>query len=212
MEFKDRLKFLRKLNGLTQEQVANAVGLKTPAIYKYENGLVLNPKRSLIEKLSVLFGVSPAYMMGLETESDLPSFQYIHIPVGISAGQMENCECLMNLPKVSVPDVIMGKYARDPNIVFMHVNGESMNHVISNGATIAVMTGVDRGDLHNGDIVIAYTGEGYTVKRYYDMPERQHIVLSPDSNDPTFMPILIPYDTPDGLRIFGKVVMYSVIL
>lgn len=140
-------------------------------------------------------------------------FEYTHIPVGISAGQLEDCEAIRSLPKISVPDIIMGKYARDPNVVFMHVNGESMNRIIENGATIAVMTGVDPSDIRNGDIVIArHDGQGYTIKRYYDLPEKRQIILTPDSNDPSYLPIPISYDTPDDLRIFGKVVLYSVIL
>ncbi len=159
-------------------------------------------------------GISTATLEGLDEEIPVfPSFEYTYIPVGISAGQMEDCEALSLLPKISVPDVIMGPYARDPHIVFMRVNGESMNRVIDNGATIAVMTGLERCQIQNGDIVIArYDGAGYTIKRYYDLPEKHQIILTPDSDDPGFLPIPINYESPDDLRIFGRVVMYSVIL
>lgn len=159
-------------------------------------------------------GISTATLEGLDEEiPGSPSFEYTYIPVGISAGQMEDCEALSLLPKISVPDVIMGPYARDPHIVFMRVNGESMNRVIDNGATIAVMTGLERCQIQNGDIVIArYDGAGYTIKRYYDLPEKHQIILTPDSDDPGFLPIPINYESPDDLRIFGRVVMYSVIL
>lgn len=159
-------------------------------------------------------GISTATLEGLDEEIPVsPSFEYTYIPVGISAGQMEDCEALSLLPKISVPDVIMGPYARDPRIVFMRVNGESMNRVIDNGATIAVMTGLERCQIQNGDIVIArYDGAGYTIKRYYDLPEKHQIILTPDSDDPGFLPIPINYESPDDLRIFGRVVMYSVIL
>lgn len=212
MEFKDKIRMLREQNGMTQGEVAKAVGLKTPAIYKYEKGLIVNPKRSLIEKLAKLFSVSPAYLLGVETESELPSFSYIHIPVGISAGKLEDCEGLSILPRMTVPDAMMGKYARDPHVVIMHVNGESMNRIIENGAIIAVLTDIQKSQLRNGDIVIACTGPSYTVKRFYNDTENRIVVLSPDSTDPEFGPITIPYDSPEELKIFGKVVMYSVIL
>lgn len=213
MEFKDKIRMLRKQHGLTQEEVANAVGLKKPAIYKYEKGLLVNPKRSLIEKLAHLFGVSPVYLLGIDENKEISSsFSYIHVPVGVSAGRLENCEGLTDLPRVSIPDFYLGKYARDPRVVIMHVNGESMNRVIENGATIAVMTGIQRDQLSDGDIVVACVGPSYTVKRFYNVKEKESIVLSPDSTDPTFVPIIISYDSPDSLRIFGKVVMYSVIL
>lgn len=167
-----------------------------------------------VVKICTGLGISTATLEGLgeEIESS-PAFEYTYIPVGISAGQLEDCEALTRLPKISVPDVIMGPYARDPHVVFMRVNGESMNRVIDNGATIAVMTGLEQCQIQNGDIVIArYDGAGYTIKRYYDLPEKHQIILTPDSNDPGYLPIPISYDTPDDLRIFGRVVMYSVIL
>lgn len=212
MEFKDKIRMLREQNGMTQGEVAKAVGLKTPAIYKYEKGLIVNPKRSLIEKLAKLFEVSPAYLLGVETDNELPAYSYIHIPVGISAGKLEDCEGLSILPRMSVPDAMMGKYARDPHVVIMHVNGESMNRIIENGATIAVLTNIEKSRLRNGDIVIACAGPSYTVKRFYNDTENRIVVLSPDSTDPEFFPITIPYDSPEELKIFGKVVMYSVIL
>ena len=41
------------------------VGLKKEAIYKYEKGIVVNPKRSLIAKLANIFNVSPSYLLGI---------------------------------------------------------------------------------------------------------------------------------------------------
>ena len=68
MEFKDILKQQRIAHGLTQEELGKMVGLQKAAIYKYENGLLVNPKRSLIKQLAEIFSVSPAYMMGIEDE------------------------------------------------------------------------------------------------------------------------------------------------
>jgi len=68
MEFKDILKQQRIAHGFTQEELGKMVGLQKAAIYKYENGLLINPKRSLIKKLADIFNVSPAYMMGIEDE------------------------------------------------------------------------------------------------------------------------------------------------
>lgn len=66
MEFKDILKQQRIAHGYTQEELGKMVGLQKAAIYKYENGLLINPKRSLIQKLAEIFNVSPAYMMGID--------------------------------------------------------------------------------------------------------------------------------------------------
>ena len=68
MEFKDILKQQRIAHGYTQEELGKMVGLQKAAIYKYENGLLVNPKRTLIKQLAEIFGVSPSYMMGIEDE------------------------------------------------------------------------------------------------------------------------------------------------
>ena len=68
MEFKDILKQQRIAHGYTQEELGKMVGLQKAAIYKYENGLLINPKRSLIQKLAEIFNVSPAYMMGIDNK------------------------------------------------------------------------------------------------------------------------------------------------
>lgn len=73
MEFKDILRKLRTENEMTQEELGRRVGLKKEAIYKYEKGIVVNPKRSLIAKLAKIFNVSPSYLLGIEdaeTEKD----------------------------------------------------------------------------------------------------------------------------------------------
>lgn len=68
MEFKDILKQERLKRGYTQEELGKRVGLKKSAIHKYENGLVVNPGRSLIFKFAQALGVSPAYLLGIEDE------------------------------------------------------------------------------------------------------------------------------------------------
>ncbi len=64
MTLGERLKQLRLEKGLTQEKLGEIVGLKKQAIWKYENGNVMNMKRSTIEVLANYFDVSPSYLMG----------------------------------------------------------------------------------------------------------------------------------------------------
>ena len=58
----------RLLNSLSQEEVAKALNTTKQAIYKYENEIVTNIPMDKIEKLSVLFGVSPSYLMGWDEQ------------------------------------------------------------------------------------------------------------------------------------------------
>lgn len=60
----ERIKQLRKEANLTQEELADQLGLKKVSIQKYENGGVTNIKSQTLEKLGEIFNVSPAYIMG----------------------------------------------------------------------------------------------------------------------------------------------------
>ena len=65
-----RIKECRLNNHLTQEDLANKLGLKKSAIAKYENGRVENIKRNTIEEMAKIFNVMPSYIIGW---SDLPN-------------------------------------------------------------------------------------------------------------------------------------------
>ena len=59
-----RIKECRLNSKLTQEELANKLGLKKSAIAKYENGRVENIKRNTIEEMAKIFDVKPSYIMG----------------------------------------------------------------------------------------------------------------------------------------------------
>ncbi len=52
MEIGQKIKQARMAKGLTQEELGKLVGLQKSAIAKYENGRVVNIKRSTLQKLA----------------------------------------------------------------------------------------------------------------------------------------------------------------
>ena len=52
MEIGQKIRSARLAKGLTQEELGNLVGLQKSAIAKYENGRVVNIKRSTLQKLA----------------------------------------------------------------------------------------------------------------------------------------------------------------
>ena len=60
----DRIKELRVMYGLSQEELGGRVGVQRAAINKYEKGLVTNIPLSTIEKMASLFDVSPTFIVG----------------------------------------------------------------------------------------------------------------------------------------------------
>ena len=57
MEIGQKIKQARITKGLTQEELGNLVGLQKSAIAKYENGRVVNIKRSTLQKLASALGL-----------------------------------------------------------------------------------------------------------------------------------------------------------
>ena len=72
MSFSDKLKDLRKKNGLTQEELGKLIGMSNRAISYYENeehGKRIPPD-NILEKISTVFGVSIGYFDVTDGESD----------------------------------------------------------------------------------------------------------------------------------------------
>lgn len=59
-----RIKELRIIRGLSQEELGRRVGVQRAAINKYEKGTVTNIPIATIEKLAYVFEVSPSYIVG----------------------------------------------------------------------------------------------------------------------------------------------------
>lgn len=59
-----RIKELRQLADMSQEELGRRVGVQRAAINKYEKGSVTNIPLSTIEKIADVFNVSPTYIVG----------------------------------------------------------------------------------------------------------------------------------------------------
>lgn len=70
MTIGERIKFLRKKNAMTQTDIAKKLNIATQTVFKYEKNIVTSIPMENIQKLSEIFGVTPAYIMGWETETD----------------------------------------------------------------------------------------------------------------------------------------------
>jgi repressor LexA len=132
MEFKDILRQQRIAHNLTQQELGALVGLKKEAIYKYEKGIVVNPKRSLIEKLARIFGISPSYLLGINDSE--PSYS-TRIPVlgKVVAGiPIEATEEILGYEEITEHMAKTGEHFA------LRVNGDSMYPNICDGDTVIV--------------------------------------------------------------------------
>lgn len=70
MEFKDRVRSLRDAAGLTQEQLADRVGLTGRAIGAWESGRA-KPRIDKLQQLADYFGVSPHWLLDGDAKVEL---------------------------------------------------------------------------------------------------------------------------------------------
>ena len=215
MRLSDNIRRFRRLRDLSQEDIAKKLGYKSfTTIQKWETGMAEPPVGKLYELADIL-RVNIMELLGEESDNnitDMPISTYKFVPASVSAGALTNIDSINYMPSVMIPDFMLGRYAGNRNIILMHVNGESMNNVIQNGAVIAVLTNVELSDIHDGDIVVIKNGGDYTVKRFYNDSPHQEFVFRPDSNNMAFRDIVFSYDATDDLYLIGKVVMYNVTL
>lgn len=215
MKLPDNIRHFRKLRNLSQDDIAKKLGYKSfTTIQKWETGMAEPPVGKLYE-LAEMLHINIMDLLGKDSDNDnidFPLNAYKFVPTSVSAGALTNIDGINFMPSVNIPDIIMGRYAGNKNIILMPVNGESMNNVIQNGAIIAVLTNLELGDIHDGDIVVVKNGGDYTVKRFYNDTHHQEIIFRPDSTDMSFRDIVFSYDEADDLYLIGKVVMYNVTL
>lgn len=78
-----RIKELRTLVGMSQEELGRRVGLQRAAINKYEKGTVENIPLKTIEKIARTFDVSPTYIVGWNEASTNPLSAEIKVLQGV---------------------------------------------------------------------------------------------------------------------------------
>lgn len=77
MELGEKIKHLRKEARMTQEELGDLIGVTKASVQKYENGSIVNLKIETINKLSNIFNVTPAYLMGWDKFDEELSVQDI---------------------------------------------------------------------------------------------------------------------------------------
>lgn len=198
-----------KENGMSISELARRVGMAKSAVSRYFNGTREFPLNKADDFAAVLHTTTEE-LLGLVPS--LPAHSYPYLDAGVACGAPELIEGYTNndLQEIQLSDAVMGPYAGDKDILVLHANGESMNRVFPDGALLAVQR---TENLQDGDIVVfSVDGQDYSCKRYYNNRDAQIVSFQPDSDDRSFSPYVYRYEDADNVSIFGKVVVYTVIL
>ena len=79
----EKIKELRLLSGMSQEELGRRVGVQRAAINKYEKGTVTNIPIQTIEKMAQVFDVSPTYIVGWDRDGGNPLAAEVKVLTGV---------------------------------------------------------------------------------------------------------------------------------
>ena len=206
MNFGDRINKIRTEKGMTQDELAKAVGYKTrSAIAKIESGERDAPQ-TVIVALAKALGVTPSYLMGWEDEP---------VPQKPNGRLLDQSHIYM-IPVYETVSAGFGAYADDhvtryepvylssereaKETLAITVKGDSMYPKIEEGDLVVVH---QQDYFENGDIVVAVVvgdGEGF-VKRAFQSSGK----LSLESINPSYPPMIFSGAQVETVRIMGVV-------
>lgn len=194
-----RIKQLREKMGLTQEAVAKRIGVATQTIFKYEKEIVTNIPLENIQKLSEIFCISPAELMGWNNSLDLIPIKLRSLPLlgDIACGKPITAE--QSFDGYTTAD-------SDMKVDFaLRCKGDSMiNARIYDGDIVFIR---EQDMVDNGEIAAVVIGDEATLKRVYYYPEDNKMVLSAENS--AYAPLVFQGEELNAIRIIGKAIAFQ---
>ena len=204
MEIKDILKNRRTELGLTQLDVANAVGVSEATVSRWESGDIANMKRSRIASLASVLKISPSIIMGWNEEHEIPlpsniipmpAMRKVPLVGSIACGTPILAE--ENLDgDVEAPDHVRADFA-------LRCKGDSMiNARIFDGDIVYIR---QQESVEHGEIAAVLVGDEATLKRVYMYDD----CISLEAENPQYKPMVYRGEEMNNIRILGKAVAFT---
>ena len=195
MTIGERIRELRKARGMSQEEVAKAIGSTKQSVHKYESGLVSNIPKDKVETMATLFSVKPDYLLGWSEKKS----GALRVPVygKVAAGiPIEAITAIEDYEEISAEMASKGEY------MALTIHGDSMEPKMSDGDVVIVLR---QDDCESGDTaIVMVNGDEATCKRVKKTPEGIYLISTNHAYDPMFFTNKQIRDLP--IRILGKVV------
>lgn len=191
-----KIRELREKCGLTQREVANAVGVTEATVSRWESGHINNMRRDKIQSLAKILQVSPLVIMGMKEKDREPApagrpaasesvrKKGVRIPV---LGRV-----VAGIPQEAIQETIdweeiPEEMARTGEYFGLRVKGDSMTPNIQEGDTLIIER---QPDVDNRQIaIVGVNGGEATVKQIIKDPHGRGITLygyNTDAYTPTF--------------------------
>ena len=170
----EKLKILRKTKGLTQGEVARALGITQSTLARFESG-VRQPDVEMVVKLANYYEVTVDELLGSESQKplwkpinvemkpdDSEGEDYIPLVASLRCGWGSNGEGFTVIKKIPVPPVYKRKWGKDIKVI--EAEGNSMLPTIRPGDQLVCIPG---GGWRDGNIVVIDINDSDTIKRIY---------------------------------------------
>ena len=204
----DRIRQARLEQDVTQQELADNIGVSKQAVYKYENNIVTNIPTDKVDAIAKRLRVSPAYLMGWEEQPAPAASKEPTIPPGFEPMPAMDVVPLVGRIACGTPitaeeniEQMVCVPSRWHSTFTLTCKGDSMEPRISDGdlALVHRQNTLDNGDL--GVLVYGADGEG-TLKKY--IQRGNSVILHPFN--PAYEEMVIKGEDLDHLYIAGKVV------
>lgn len=131
------------------------------------------------------------------------SYPYIREPV--TRTRLKGSNFLNTLPRITLPDSMMGQYAKKNNVVLLSMPDRGMNKIFNRLALLGVDVDADIKKL-DGEIVAYWRHNKFFVRRMFLIKNEDKYIMRPESRIPVFVDTVLK---PDEFELIGKVVMYT---
>ena len=206
--FGANLKKLREDSHLSQEQLADAIGVSKSTIGMYEQGNRMPNTNTILKDIASYFGVTIDYLVGFNSDnsslSDEDFSRFGLRPIGrrripmlgkIACGEPIMCEEEYE---------IFADLGADIDADFcVTAQGDSMiNARILDGDIVFVRK---QEMVENGEIAVVIVNDNeVTLKRFFYYPELNQVVLQ--SENPAYRPMIFMNEELSHIRVLGKAV------
>lgn len=191
------IKSLRERKNLTQEEVADRVGVTKATVSKWEKGDIENMKRDKIAKLSNVLGISPLELLGMDVPANaIPVGNIVRIPV---IGYIACGEPILTEENISEYREVFDNDLPKGELFFLEAKGDSMEPKIPDGSYVMLR---QQPDVENGEIaaVLVNGDTEATLKRVRKLDDT--ILL--EALNEKYAPYIVNENNP--ARIIGKAV------
>lgn len=206
MTIGNRIKNLRVQRNLSQSELAEMIGTIKQTIYKYETGIITNIPTDKITQLAKIFKVSPAYLMGWDTEEENIFDKYDNLsPIKLKKFPL--------LGEIACGEPIWADEEKESYVMAnmdikadfcLTAKGDSMINARINDGDIVFIKKMPM--VNNGEIAAVIIDNEATLKRVYYYPNKSKLVLNPEN--PAYEPLVYLKDELNTIRILGKAVYF----